>query len=355
MDKRYQVFLSSTYEDLKEERLEVMKAILELDCIPCGMEYFPAASEDQWTYIKELINQCDYYVVIVAARYGSTDPNGIGYTEKEYEYAVLQGVPAIAFLHSDPGSIASKFSEETPEGKNKLKAFRKLLESRLCKNWSNVYELGAVVSRSLTQLIKRNPRPGWVRAEGIASAEASEEILRLKRKLEEQEKELERLRLTAPAGSEFLAQGSDQFELQCRITLYDTEKQIKQPNRYRKFTQPLVSTWDEIYSSFGTHLLSERRENEIPVIINGVLSKKYEPFFQSKYPHHKLSNIRITEECFQAIKLQFNALGLVDFYLRKNTQFGIGDTMAQLTPLGKQYLVKLSAIHKSRKKNKSKK
>jgi hypothetical protein len=50
--KRYQVFVSSTYEDLKEERNEVLQALLELDCIPCGMEYFPATDDTQWNYIK---------------------------------------------------------------------------------------------------------------------------------------------------------------------------------------------------------------------------------------------------------------------------------------------------------------
>ena len=72
MEKRYQVFLSSTYVDLKEERLEVMRALLELDCIPSGMEYFPATNDDQWSFIQELIDQCDYYIVVVGARYGST-------------------------------------------------------------------------------------------------------------------------------------------------------------------------------------------------------------------------------------------------------------------------------------------
>lgn len=82
MDKRYQVFVSSTYMDLVEERLEVIKALLELDCIPCGMEYFPAASEESWSYIASLIDQCDYYVVIVGGRYGSTTEEGISFTEK---------------------------------------------------------------------------------------------------------------------------------------------------------------------------------------------------------------------------------------------------------------------------------
>jgi hypothetical protein len=61
MEKRYQVFVSSTYEYLKVERQEVMHALLEQECIPSGMELFPAASEDQWTLIKEVIDDCDYY------------------------------------------------------------------------------------------------------------------------------------------------------------------------------------------------------------------------------------------------------------------------------------------------------
>ena len=56
MNKRYQVFVSSTYRDLRVERMEVMTALLGLDCIPCGMEYFPAADETQWSFIKRLIN-----------------------------------------------------------------------------------------------------------------------------------------------------------------------------------------------------------------------------------------------------------------------------------------------------------
>ena len=53
MEKRYQVFVSSTFEDLQEERKEVMQALLELDCIPAGMELFPASNEDQWSLIKK--------------------------------------------------------------------------------------------------------------------------------------------------------------------------------------------------------------------------------------------------------------------------------------------------------------
>ena len=62
---RYQVFLSSTYTDLKEERAEVLQAIWEMDCIPTGMEAFLATNESQWQVIKRVIDECDYYVLII--------------------------------------------------------------------------------------------------------------------------------------------------------------------------------------------------------------------------------------------------------------------------------------------------
>src|SRR3954452_6935014 len=45
MNNRYQVFVSSTYVDLQDERAEAIQALLELDCMPAGMELFPAAND----------------------------------------------------------------------------------------------------------------------------------------------------------------------------------------------------------------------------------------------------------------------------------------------------------------------
>jgi hypothetical protein len=98
MNVKYQIFVSSTYEDLKDERNEVIKACLNLGHIPVGMEMFNAADEKQWAVIQRTIDQCDYYVVIVGHRYGSTASKGVSFTEKEYDYAVKQGVPVLGFV-----------------------------------------------------------------------------------------------------------------------------------------------------------------------------------------------------------------------------------------------------------------
>lgn len=177
--KRYQVFVSSTYEDLKVERSEVFHALLDIGCIPSGMEYFPASSESQWDYIKRIIDDCDYYVVISAGKYGSLGPGGISYTQMEYEYALEKGIPTIAFLHSDLGSLPASKCETKTNRKKKLDAFRAALQDgRLCKFWTTPLELRAVVTVSLTAEKQNNPRTGWVRAD-TTNEETRKEMLGL--------------------------------------------------------------------------------------------------------------------------------------------------------------------------------
>jgi len=204
MDKRYQVFVSSTYEDLREERQEVMHALLELDCIPSGMELFPAANDDQWSLIKKIIDECDYYIVILGGRYGSIGPDGISYTEMEYRYAVNIGKPVIAFLHIDPLQLPASRVEKYDEGRKKYLEFRELLQTKVCKKWSNPSELGSVVSRSLIRLIHTTPAIGWVRADQVTDEVTAIETLKLKRKtgLSLEQKIFFGVRRTFPFGQE---------------------------------------------------------------------------------------------------------------------------------------------------------
>lgn len=162
MDIKHQVFVSSTFKDLIEERKSVIHALLELDCIPAGMELFPAADEDAWSLIKEVINGCDYYVLILAGKYGSVGPSGLGYTEMEFNYAISIGKPVICFLHSDISTLSSGNTERTEDLQKKLGGFREKAQKKHCKYWNNAEDLGGKVSRGLVQLRKQHPSAGWV-------------------------------------------------------------------------------------------------------------------------------------------------------------------------------------------------
>lgn len=171
MEKRYQVFVSSTYDDLKKERMHLIQALLEMDCIPAGMELFPAADDNQWTLIKSVIDDCDYYVVIIGGRYGSIDPKtDVGYTEMEYDYAISTGKPVIGFIHQDPRSLPVKDCESTDDGRERLYAFSSKVKDKMVQFWTNADELAGKATRSLVKLIKQKPGVGWVRANHAVSA-----------------------------------------------------------------------------------------------------------------------------------------------------------------------------------------
>ena len=168
-EKKYQVFISSTYEDLKEERAAVSQTLLDLGCIPVGMEQFPASGMSQMDYIKKMLGTCDYYILILAGRYGSIDPaDGVGYTEKEYDYAVKNKIPVMSFIVEDIGKLPSEKCEKTDNGREYLKKFRdKVSAGRMIKKYSSKESLQAGVAISLQQCIRDFPAIGWIRADGI--------------------------------------------------------------------------------------------------------------------------------------------------------------------------------------------
>src|SRR5215469_7151069 len=97
-ERRYQVLVSSTFKDLEQERQKVLQAILEMRAFPSGMEMFPSADDEQWEFIKREIDSSDYYILVVAGKYGSSSPAGTSYTEQEYDYAVAAKKPVLSFL-----------------------------------------------------------------------------------------------------------------------------------------------------------------------------------------------------------------------------------------------------------------
>jgi len=160
MDKRYQIFVSSTYADLKQERQRVIQALMEMDCIPAGMELFPATDEEQWQFIKKIVDDCDYYLLVIGGRYGSTTSDGISYTEKEFDYAVSIGLKVVALIHGEPDNIPFGKSEQDPILRGQLETFKqKVMTGRLVKFWKATEELPGLVALSLSKTIKTPDSP----------------------------------------------------------------------------------------------------------------------------------------------------------------------------------------------------
>lgn len=170
MEKRYQIFVSSTYEDLINERKAITQALLECKCFPSGMELFPASNQKSWDIIKKVINDSDYYLLVIAGRYGSTiKENGkhIGYTEKEYNYALQIKKPIIAFINDDIENMRSKNVEQTQAGKTRLDKFKKRVKNSNIQVafWKDTGELVSKIKSSIQELINSTPSTGWIKGD----------------------------------------------------------------------------------------------------------------------------------------------------------------------------------------------
>lgn len=205
LDKKYQVFISSTYTDLIEARAKVRDAILSMYHFPVGMELFGAANEEQWQIISETIDSSDYYVLIIGQRYGSVIPEGyadagISYTEKEFRYAFEKGIPILAFLLDDSVAVKPEYVETDHRGE--LAAFKNAVKTgRLVEWWKTPDDLAQKVTVALYKQITRTKRPGWIRGDSVDIEKSMSELVELSRQnraLQEENKqqalEIERLK-----------------------------------------------------------------------------------------------------------------------------------------------------------------
>jgi hypothetical protein len=333
LEKRYQVFVSSTYEDLKDERAEVMQALLELNCIPAGMELFPAADEDQWSLIKKVIDDCDYYIVILGGRYGSLSPTGMSYTQMEYEYAVSTGKPVIGFVHRNPGSISSGKTESSETGREQLIRFREIVQQKACKFWETPNDLGGRVSRSMVSLIHSKPAIGWIRANKASQEEVLGEINELRKENERLRQEAERYQSDAKPRLENLAGLDETFRIELSYTEYGLDLQTLLLR-----SSVVQISWREMFALISPVIATHTPE----VFVSCNFAQRVADHFnlEAESPHSVL------EYHFETIRIQFEVLGLI-------TRSFTADSYAErryfwtLTPKGHKLMYEIKAIRSS--------
>lgn len=307
--------------------------------MPAGMELFPAATDSQWDWIKRVIDESDYYIVIIGGRYGSVSKEtGQSYTEMEYRYAVDKGKPVIGFLHESPTSIPVKFVDQQTQKVKKLDAFRELVRSRLCKFYDSPVDLGAKVSRSITQLKKQHPKPGWVRADVLEGLANSDDVLQLRNENDALREKIAQYGLEAPRSLEHLASGNDPVEVTfvCARTILnpDTGKYKKHSDESGKVNL----TWNQIFKELGPELLaSNSRYWDGSTGVTRLIEAAALPKLLKKHPGSRFAAFKVYSNSMDTVLLQLRALKLIDLDGNKNWQ---------LTPYGDNYLTSLLGVSK---------
>lgn len=192
------MFVSSTYEDLKEERQAAVEAILNAGHIPAGMELFAAGDESQMAVIRRWIDESDVFLLILGGRYGSLEPqSGKSYIHLEYEYALEQGKPLFAVvieeshLEAKVRTFGSSVIERNHQAK--LREFRSLVTSKMVRFWDDPKDIKLAIHEKIPELLRDRELVGWIPGtEAVDTAPLAAEIARLGKENAELREQLER-------------------------------------------------------------------------------------------------------------------------------------------------------------------
>lgn len=371
IEKREQVFISSTFKDLEEERRAVIQTLLEADCIPAGMELFPASDSEKWELIKRVIDLCDYYVVIVGGRYGSMDAvEQLSYTEMEFDYAVRSNKPVMGFLHGDTGKLPGDKLDLDSELREKLDAFREKVEKKMVKYWQDPSGLAGQVAIAVMQARKSHPAVGWIRASEAMTPEVKQELVELRAKVRELSAQLheEHQQSAGSLDQAKLMQGDETSPVECVVDFHwlsDIEaERTHLGRRRRRWTVEL--TWDDVFGHLGSELMGEASEDHLRDWLSGLCygaaredlmgrvvvtdegpegDAADEDESQQDDSVERIYDVKVTKESFNDVKVQLSALGLIEMGT-KNRPASDSNTYWRLTDRGSQYLLHLRAVRK---------
>jgi hypothetical protein len=314
--------------------------------------------DDAWTLIEDIITDSDYYLLIIGGKYGSVDPQlEISYTEREYELAVKLKKPVMALIHGEPGKLLAEQTEDSDLRREKLAAFRKKVEqAKHVKYWSSPEDLAGKVALSWNAFRKRSPVVGWIRADLASSRESLEALTKAQNELASLKEELQAVRTQAPPGTEELAQGDGLFSIP--TWAYGTWTPEGEYQRSTGTWTEVQVSWDRVFGYLGLRMMQEAATDAIKEDLERVvrydhleyLRERFQGFVRDKAKEagikkwrYGFKGVNFSDEDFQTILLQFNALGLIE-HSRRNRSVKDTANYWSLTPFGHTRLVQIRAI-----------
>ena len=178
MVKKYFVFISSTQEDLKSERQELIRIVAEMGAVPITMDTFDITREEDQKIIRKAIEECDYFLNLTAHK-GGTATGKTSALELEYSWAVKAGLSVLSLIISEKARWKDSKKEKTAAAKKALQVFKERLQTHTHDTWTNIGDLKAKALTLLSREMNINPRRGWVSSNQAVEPQVANELCRL--------------------------------------------------------------------------------------------------------------------------------------------------------------------------------
>ncbi len=180
LDKRYQVFITTSGKEMQPERMVVTQTLIGMGFFSWGLEQRTPLST---AFARRQIDDCDYVLLLLGSQYGEQSVSGVGYMHLEYIYAITKQKPVIVFMHDAPDTRTEDLQDSTAVLKNKFQEFRHQLQKEIEQvvTYKTLRDLELAVRSYMPQMLERYPVVGWVRPQNLQVLQ--DEIDKLKSQL----------------------------------------------------------------------------------------------------------------------------------------------------------------------------
>lgn len=294
LDKRYQVFITTSGKEMQPERMVVSQTLIGMGYFSWGLEQRTPLST---AFARRQIDDCDYVLLLLGSQYGEQSVSGVSYLHLEYIYAITKQKPVIVFMHENPESRDEELQESKQSLKDKFSEFRQQLQKEVEQvvTYRTLRDLELAIRSNMPQMLVRYPVVGWVRPQSIQSLQ--DEIDRLKSKLAqaklEQGKNEPDPFLSLPKVSI-----NDQFSFDYKMHAY-------QDGNFKELTTEREMSWAEILKILSLDFSEAIPEEHFSKSLNQHLNEIGLADAQKQMPRaHAISRAQINVRSLLIIKQQ---------------------------------------------------
>jgi len=294
LDKRYQVFISTSGAEMQPERIILSQTLVGMGFFSWGLEQRTPLNT---AFARRQIDDCDYVVILLGSQYGEQSVSGVGYMHLEYIYAVTKQKPIIVFMHEDPASRDPSLHDTKPELQEKFKEFRQLLQQEadqvFC--YRTLRDLEMAVRLNMPQMLERYPVSGWVRPQNTQALH--DEIDQLKAKVAQLERD-GGTREIDPFLSLPKVSMHEVFSFEYRMHAY-------QDGNFKELKVQKRLTWAQLLAILGSTFINPTPEEFFSKRMNEYLNETGLADARAEMPRaHAVARAQINIRALHSLKLQ---------------------------------------------------
>lgn len=324
VEKRYQVFISTTYPDMQTARQAMMLPLMDMGMTPISMDLHIESSHSLMPVAQRMIDDCDYFIVLLGGRYGTLSPLGLSFPHREYIFAATKRKPVLALIHDQPHGLPESAREPSRDGQVRRDDFARLLENKvLSYRWREESELSSLLATVMPEMVRQYPARGWTRADNGGGGR-DDDVNALRARIDVLEKEREEL-LGGRSMARDLARGSDRVALDYSCHVYEGgDCKLTMASR--------ELDWDRVFACMAPLMLNPVAEPLMQKALEEYIVRQALDDVIPRSPKaHAVRNVVLASHAFNQVKVHLRALGLIAKTLEKDNR---GMPLWQLTAQG---------------------